>query len=259
MTASPAHKLLTQHPNIVLVSSGKGGVGKTWFSITFSQALASLGKKVLTLDGDLGLANIDIQLGLMPENDLGSFISGDVPLDQCITRFDEGGFDIIAGRSGTGQLAAMTPPQLYELSRSVYDMADQYDTFLIDLGSGIGPMEKHVSSMASHCLLIVTEDPTSMTDAYAFLKVMRSAVPGFKASVVINKATSELAGERTFKTLQNVSKNFLSYEPELMGIIAQDSKVNDAIRSQSPILTRHPNGDAATAVIDIAKRFVKRD
>ena len=91
------------------VASGKGGVGKTWFAITLSHALANLGYKTLLFDGDLGLANVDIQLGLMPKHDLGTVISGKLPLNQATLAFDEGGFDIIAGRSGSGNLASGAP------------------------------------------------------------------------------------------------------------------------------------------------------
>ena len=100
---------------IYAVASGKGGVGKTWFAITLSHALANLGRKTLLFDGDLGLANVDIQLGLMPKHDLGTVVSGKLPLNQATMPFEEGGFDIIAGRSGTGNLANVSANRLHTL------------------------------------------------------------------------------------------------------------------------------------------------
>ncbi len=102
-------------PRIIAVASGKGGVGKTWFSITLAHALSTLRKKVLLFDADLGLANADIQLGLMPEKDISHVISNNLPLEKVVTRYDVGKFDVIAGRSGSGQLAALPASRLTQL------------------------------------------------------------------------------------------------------------------------------------------------
>ena len=101
--------------NLIAIASGKGGVGKTWFSITLSQALSKLGRRVMLFDGDLGLANVDIQLGLMPDRDLGAIIDRSATLEQVAQRYPAGGFDIVAGRSGSGSLASLTTQRLSEL------------------------------------------------------------------------------------------------------------------------------------------------
>ena len=120
--------------NVVAVASGKGGVGKTWFSITLSHAMARLGRKTLLFDGDLGLANVDIQLGLTPEYDLGQVIAGSVTMVRAAERFTEGGFDIIAGRSGSGSLATLASQQLTGLRNELLDMARTYDCVVMDMG-----------------------------------------------------------------------------------------------------------------------------
>ena len=119
--------------SIYAVASGKGGVGKTWFAITLSHALANLGRKTLLFDGDLGLANVDIQLGLMPKHDLGTVISGKLPLNQAALPFDEGGFDVIAGRSGSGNLANISAKQLHSLSDSLSLLSAAYQNVILDL------------------------------------------------------------------------------------------------------------------------------
>jgi len=128
---------LRRGKNIIAVASGKGGVGKTWFSITLSQALAREGKKVLLFDGDLGLANVDVQLGLMPKRDLNDVIRGRLGLDKIIQPFDDGGFDIVAGRSGQASLSALPSQRLVLLRDQLLEVSEKYDAVIVDLGAGV--------------------------------------------------------------------------------------------------------------------------
>src|SRR4029079_15048853 len=121
--------------NVIAVASGKGGVGKTFFAITLPPAMALSGKRTLLFDGDLGLANVDVQLGLTPNRDLGGVISGRLTLNQAKTAFPVGGFDIIAGRSGAGSLAALAPSRLAVLGSDLADLARNYDYVVTDLGA----------------------------------------------------------------------------------------------------------------------------
>ena len=120
--------------NMIAIASGKGGVGKTWFSITLAQALAKRGCRVLLFDGDLGLANLDIQLGLMPKQDLSAGIAGRLTLNQAVVDFTGGGFHVIAGRSGSGGLANVASSRLQMLGDDLNLMAANYDFVLLDLG-----------------------------------------------------------------------------------------------------------------------------
>ena len=122
---------------VIAVASGKGGVGKTWFAISLSQALSQAGSRTLLFGGDLGLANVDIQLGLMPERDLSSVIAGKLTLPQAVTKYDKGAFDIVAGRSGAGNLAALPIQRLTGLRDSLMRLADRYDRVVMDLGAGV--------------------------------------------------------------------------------------------------------------------------
>src|SRR5277367_5334697 len=119
--------------NMIAIASGKGGVGKTWFAITLCHALAKRKKRVLLFDGDLGLANVDIQLGLTPELDLGAVIEGTTTLPGAITKYEEGKFDILAGRSGSGNLASLPTQRLSELRNDLIALARNYDQVVIDL------------------------------------------------------------------------------------------------------------------------------
>ena len=120
--------------NIIAVASGKGGVGKTWFSITLAHALALAGKKALLFDGDLGLANVDVQLGVTPKRDLGTFLAGQTTLGETASRYAPGGFDIIAGRSGSGSLAQVAPSRLAALRSDLNILSGQYDFVIMEIG-----------------------------------------------------------------------------------------------------------------------------
>lgn len=251
--AAPAAVL--QCRNMVAVASGKGGVGKTWFSITLSHALAKQGKKTLLFDGDLGLANVDIQLGLTPDKDLGVVVDGQSSLQAAITRYPEGGFDILAGRSGSGSLATLSSQKLADMRADLIELAKQYDTVIIDLGAGVERPVRQMAGPAAFTYVVVTDEPTSLTDAYAFIKLGRAANPGADLRIVVNMATNVSEGQKTYDTIRKACENFLHYVPPLAGIIRRDNKVRDAIRAQTSILTRSPSSDAATDVQAIASQL----
>jgi flagellar biosynthesis protein FlhG len=244
--------MFPQGKNVIAVASGKGGVGKTWFSVSLTHALAKSGKKVLLFDGDLGLANVDVQLGLMPKRDLNDVIRGRLSLDKVVQRYEEGGFDIIAGRSGQASLSALPSQRLAMLRDQLLDLAKDYDAIVIDLGAGVDRTVRMMSASALRTLVVTTDEPTSLTDAYAFIKLGAAAGMSKRVSIVANQASNILEGEKTYKTLLKACENFLRLTPPLAGIIRQDPRVKDCIRSQTPILTRSPNTEAALDVEKIA-------
>jgi flagellar biosynthesis protein FlhG len=248
----------TAQHNILAVASGKGGVGKTWFSITLAHALAKAGRRVLLFDGDLGLANVDVQLGMTPHRDLGSVIAGRLPLAEAATPYAEGGFDIIAGRSGSGSLATTPLSRLTAMLHELESLAQRYDDVVLDLGAGIERPVRLLASFAGTCLVVATDEPTSITDAYAFIKVTASENPGRDMRIVINAAGSTREGERTYATLHKACREFLHLEPPLAGIVRRDDHVKDSIRRQTSILTRHPNSEAARDVEAIARGLAAR-
>ena len=244
--------------NIIAIASGKGGVGKTWFSITLAHALTRQGKKVLLFDGDLGLANVDVQLGLMVNTDLSHVIEGHIPLAQAITHFDKGGFDIIAGRSGQASLSSLPLQRLNGVLKQLRVLAQSYDAVLIDLGAGVDKTVRFMASAAGTMIVVTTEDPTALTDAYAFVKLANAAGHADTAHIVVNMASSERGGERTYHTLAKACQNFLKMSPIGLGYVRQDQYVRDAIRAQTPLLTRHPTAEAAQDIEKIAERVLER-
>ncbi len=252
---APTPSAMLRCENMIAVASGKGGVGKTWFSISLCQAMARKGKKILLFDGDFGLANVDIQLGLTPDRDLGSVVDGAFPLRAAVTKYNEGGFDIIAGRSGSGSLSSLAPQKLSDMRNDLIALAKNYETVVVDLGAGVERVVRQMAGPALFTYIVITDEPTSLTDAYAFIKLTRAANPGADMRIVVNMASSVIEGRKTYDILRKACESFLRYEPPLAGIIRRDTKVRDAIRAQTPLLTRSPASDAAKDVESIAAKL----
>jgi len=242
--------------NVMAIASGKGGVGKTWFAITLSHALARRNRRVLLFDGDLGLANVDIQLGLMPRHDLGSVVAGKLTLNQAATPFEAGGFDVIAGRSGSGSLANIPASRLQLVAEDLVLMGRSYDNVLLDLGAGVEKSVRLLARAAATVLVVTSDEPTALTDAYAFIKITAIERPEVDVRVVVNAANSTREGERTYSTLLKACQGFLRIAPPLAGVVRRDTRVRESIRNQIPLLTRYPNSEAALDVEALADRLL---
>ena len=254
---------------LVAIASGKGGVGKTWLSITLAQCLATRGRKVLLVDGDLGLANVDIQLGLTPRHDLAAVLSGrrglsDVIIRHATQELPAAAFDILPGRSGASSMATLEIEVLGRLLQAIRRLGS-HDTVLLDLGAGIDPTMRFMAAAADTLLVVSTDEPTALADAYAVLKLQvrdRTArseggsglrpEAAADVRVVINQSSSLASGRRTYDVLARACGTFLGQTPSLAGIIRRDGRVGDAIRRQTTLLTRHPNAPAAEDVARIA-------
>ena len=185
-------------------------------------------------------------------------MAGQSTLAGAVTRYPEGKFDILAGRSGSGNLATLPTQKLNGLRSDLIALAAQYDHVVIDLGAGVDRATRHMAGPTAMCFIVVTDEPTSLTDAYAFIKLARSADPEAELRIVVNMAGNPQDGQRTYETLRKVSETYLHYTPPLAGIIRRDSKVRDAIRAQTPVLIRSPESEAAADVAALVDKNFPR-
>ena len=212
---------------------------------------------MLLFDGYFGLANVDIQLGLTPERDLAHVIEGGLTLKQAVTRFEAGGYDILAGRSGSGNLGTLPTQKVSDLRNDLIELAKTYDYELVDLGAGVDRAVRQMAGPANATYVVITDEPTSLTDAYAFIKLSRAANPAAEMRIIVNMASNNGDGQKTYDIVRKASETFLHYTPPLAGVIRRDAKVREAIRAQTPLLVRSPSSEAALDIEAIAARHLQ--
>jgi len=204
------------------------------------------------VDADFGLANVDVQLGLDARHDLADVLAGRLTAAEAALPH-AAGFAVLPGRSGSGALAGLNAAALGRLDSALRQAACAFDRVLLDLGAGLDPGVRRLAAAADLLLVVATEEPTSLTDAYAVLKLHRRDRPGGTAWLVVKQATNRAGGERTWRTLDQACERFLGAGVPLAGIVRRDPKVPEAIRWQVPLLTRHPSRLAAQDITSLAK------
>ncbi|MBL8551397.1 MAG: AAA family ATPase [Hyphomonadaceae bacterium] len=253
---SPVPQPRVRPATIMAIASGKGGVGKTWLSVTLACAWGRAGRRALVVDCDLGLANIDVQLGVRPVHDLHAALRGWTDFDAAITPVLGGagrGFDLVAGHSGSGALQTFKPSDADAISDAVRKLAPRYDTIVLDLAAGIDPGVIRFAAKADSVVIVTTEEPTALTDAYAFAKLLKREGVTAPPHVVVNMAENRIKGRRVFEQLAAACEQYLQYRPRLAGIVCRDSRVPDAIRAQTPLPVRHPQSLAYDDVVRVAE------
>lgn len=241
---------------VLAIASGKGGVGKTWFSISFGQALARMNRRVLLVDCDVGLANIDVQLGLRPLADLARVVIGDIPLSRAIQSVDALGLDVLPGLSGARHLGGLDRLMVGWIRDELNKSCGSYDIVILDLPSGIEEGVRELMRHADDEIILTTGEPTALADAYALIKAARRGRSDVAPKLVVNFAEHASAGRQTLKGLVRVCDRFLAIKPGGLGVIRRDSRVSEAIVRQTPLLQCYPGSDAARDVITTAEAFL---
>jgi flagellar biosynthesis protein FlhG len=193
--------------------------------------------------------------------DLGTALERHLPLSRAVINYPSGGFDLIAGRSGSGSLASMPITRLQALAQGLRAVGDSYGRVVVDLGAGIERPVRYLASRAGFCLVVTTDEPTALTDAYALIKMVTlDAQEQHKETpmgVVVNMASSREIGQRTYETLSKACERFLKRRIPLLGVIRRDPKVREAISNQTPLLVRHPSSPAALDIEALARKLME--
>lgn len=249
--------------HIVAVTSGKGGVGKTFVVANLAAALVKEGRRVLVMDADLGLANLDIILNLKPKATLHEVLMGTETLDEVILPAP-GGFSVLPAGSGFADYSRLTNELRDRLRRVLSDLGGRYDYLLLDTGAGIADVVLYATSLADEIIVVATPEPTSLADAYATIKVLATHHQRNAVHVVINQVRRRGEGSTLTRQLQQVVDRFLVGADDApvklgyLGEIPHDAIVPQAVRSRKLVLESAPGSSVGKAFIDIAGRLNRR-
>ncbi len=262
LSSEPVRAPPVRRASVLAVTSGKGGVGKTFVTANLAAALAALGERVLVLDADLGLANLDVVLNLFPKTTLHDVFTGKATLEDAIIAAP-GGFSVLLAGSGMVEYSRLTPELRTQLHGVVQTLLPRFDRILLDTGAGISDVVLYAVSLADDVVMVVTSEPTSMTDAYATIKVLSQQQQRAVIQLVVNQ-TSRLGEARAIRDqLQRVVDRFVNPEAEqpvkleLLGEIPTDAMVRAAVQKRQLLLETHPGCEAARAVKALAAKLVR--
>ena len=243
-------------PRVIAVTSGKGGVGKTNIVGNLAIAFRRAGKRVLILDGDLGLANIDIIFGLNPVYNIKHVINGEKDLAEIIIEGPEE-ICIIPAGSGLHELVHLTDGQKLNLLNEFDILNDDFDIFLIDTGAGISSNIIYFNMAAQERIVVATCEPSSITDAYALMKVMFTQHGTRNFKLLVNMVTHPDEGRSVFQTLSNAVARFLrDISLEYVGVIPRDDNFQSAVRRQCTVLQRYPESESSRSFCELAQRLL---
>lgn len=242
-------------PKIICISSGKGGVGKTSFSVNVATALSQKGKSVLLIDGDLGLANVDVVLGLNVRHTVRETIEEGRELTSSLVEINPR-FHVLPASSGVPEMASLSYEEQAFLTNSLEEIIDRFDYVLIDTAAGIGESVLWFNTWSQENIVILTPDPTSLTDAYALIKVLHSRHGRKRFHLLINSVQSRKEGREVFTNMRTVLERFLKITPLALGVMPQDKSVSLAIRHQRPFLLGSPECKASLEIAAVAERII---
>ncbi len=240
---------------VITVTSGKGGVGKTNFAVNLGITLSKLGQKVLLVDADLGLANVDVMLGMIPKYNLGHVLLGEKKIADIITN-GPAGMKIIPSGSGMYKLANLGEKKLAQCLAHLNELEKTTDIILIDTGAGLSKNVLKFVLAAGEVIIITTPEPTAITDAYGIIKVIASSKRDLPIRVVVNMVKNEKEAEEVMERLSAVSQRFLGMDLVSLGFIPLDMVVPKAVKEQQPFVIGHPRSAVASSINQIASQLI---
>lgn len=243
--------LSSDNTRVITVTSGKGGVGKTNFTINLALSLCKSGYKVAVLDADIGFANIDVMLGIMPKYTLIDVINGNKNILEII---EDGpyGLKIIPGGSGLDDIMRLDIDKLNLLTNQLIKLEQYIDIIIIDTGAGISNTVINFAGSSDEIILVITPEPTSLTDGYAMLKVINNKVKKDNIKIVVNRVKNERESIEVFNKLNNVSRRFLNLGLENLGYLYESKLVINSVKKQKPFILADPKSNISKKIDSIA-------
>jgi len=238
---------------VIAVTGGKGGVGKTTIAVNLAASLAGRGKQVMLLDGDLGLANVDVFLGLTPRLTLADVLAGNCTLEEILLEAPQG-FKVVPAASGIAQLAELDTLTHLGLVRAFGDITSKVDVMVIDTAPGIAGSVLQFSQAAQQVLVVLCDEPASLTDAYALIKILSRDHGVKQFRVVVNQVRGRGMGQSLFQRFERVATRFLSVDLDYVGEIPEDAFLRRSIREQRPVVSAYPSAPASVALKTLAQR-----
>ncbi len=245
---SSASRKIYENP-FILITSGKGGVGKSFISVALAHFWAKKGEKVLLFDGDLGAPNIDWQLGWVADKNLDCIIKGQVPMTKALTTCLDYGFDVISGQSQQLALSQLPIPRLSLILNDLKQLASGYHRVVVDVGGGSEKKQLKFIQMAGRIIVVLNSQ--SLAESYTFIKMVLIENPQMVVQVIVNQAASSLEGEYIFETLAKACEKFLGRKIGLIGIIRCDEAVPKAIQSHKSVLDYDENSPVSEDIKQI--------
>ncbi|WP_025684942.1 MinD/ParA family protein [Paenibacillus maysiensis] len=243
-----------RHAKIVTVTSGKGGVGKSNFTLNFALALQSLDRKVLVFDADIGMANIDVLMGANSRYNLLHLLKREKSMAE-IVQTGLGGLPYIAGGSGLSELFSLSDDDLNYFADEVEKIAADMDYVLFDTGAGLSKENLKFITSADECMVVTTPEPTSLTDAYALIKVVSGLQKDTVFKIIVNRADNDNEARQVADKIALVARRFLEIDIPLLGHISDDTHVMRAVKRQVPFSIAYPGCTASRDVLNMAHRF----
>ncbi|CBL45061.1 Flagellar number regulator FleN [gamma proteobacterium HdN1] len=245
---------MSMHPvQVIAVTGAKGGVGKSNVTVNLGIGLAELGRRVVLLDADLGLANLDILLGISSKSNISHVLSGQCSLRDVLV---EGpcGIKVVPASSGTQQLVSMGPREHAGLIHAFSELSDDIDVLLIDTAAGISDMVVSFVRAAQESLFVVTDEPTSITDTYALIKLLNRDHEMYRFNILANMVRSQQEGRDIYQKLVKVTDRFLDVALQFTGCIPYDESVRKSVQRQKAVLEAYPRSKAALAFKALAAK-----